>query len=1213
MNRRPDQRNRSLIRTLAPPASALLILSLQACSTPESSTALAPPERALEEAFAINPEEGLIALRELAQRERTEPRFLDASDPVWALLGVEAPGDRAPPDKQDGAPLAQAIKTLASDVRLPTPAETSVSAEDREGGAFLLASAVAQLDAGEAAMALDALDRASSLDPSSSPVQSARVRALLALNRRAESLDAALTAIELGGADPLSLVVSALGARDEGDHQSTAAFLALAIESGLDGLGPSVRPVALGALGESMLELGWTRAGAEALTLALTQAPDPTSTDLLRSDLVRLLGRRDALWTSVGDALREHDPDGALAAYARANTLGPTEPGFQDKRLGVLLRSGRPSEGAVLTIEEIQRSGRPPNNAETALIRAVGSAPEAAPALAGALLGASAALDPPIPTTRAALLIEAARLSPVDRAAQILRAELFSRPYNDRIARELLASTERELPERVRIAAELIAQRPALYRRLSAALLSAQTTPAEIRRAAQSLPGAWPEMLLRAGLDLQLRRPRDAFDELATITDAPPGAIELAHIEAGSAIGRWDVVEAALSAISKHDPEPSAVRVRALRGAHRFEEASRIAEQLPTAEQLDVALLLELAELSVQLQRPRDAELYLEMGSEVDPYDERILGARLTLYGPNGLLADTAQHTRALRALRERAPEGMYAALLGAQELAASGILDEAQRRLRTIAQGSPDERGAFELLHQIWTRQDDPESTKIAIAWLESLVLDRPGSPAPSGALARLLAREDRLDEALRVIDTCEANAAAPVLARLREQLLRANAQGDEADALARARLEHPTLSIDEALELGELQVRASELDSAHTTLERAMPAGLALTPAQRARLTRLASDAVGAFGASVVSEDLLAKSGRPVLTIIELTYERVPNLPWALHNARIALSALAPESVPAEIQRVIEQAIESAPERAIDAYRVGVRTLLSGDRVSEAVELSTLGAVREGYLDEELFTDAISVAAQMGEIGDARALIERLDEHGLVEPAARMLRPEPDTPIDSPESQRAELAYQVASIAAFLGRDGLSEDAYRLALEHDPTHAWANNDLGYLLVDQGSDVRGGEALIARAYERLPDSPNVTDSLAWARYKLGQLRDMPGGEAGAITLLRRAIALQVEGDRGNATLHDHLGDALWRDGQSAEASEAWLDAETIALEQSRAMRRNQAGQGSGQGTLERLDSRLRSIRRKLRAVQAGEAPPVAPIVEQNPQGDPDG
>ncbi len=1188
---------------------ALVLPWLQACASPGSHEQTGNAENSAQPSVASErvPDAGSTGLDGLALRERTSPRHIDAGDPIWAILGVEAPVASEPADDRATAPLDGALAALASMPAPWAPPASDVGAEDREAGAFLLTSASAMLVAGDAAGALEQLNRAIEIDPGDAEIQSARVRALVALNRRIDASEAAESALSLGAADPLTLVIAGLVAGDRGEHDASARALARAIESGLAGLDASVRPVALGALGRSMLELGWKRAGAEALTQALTDPPKPSGELLLRSDLVRLLGRREALWASVGEALREIDPDAALDAYALAGKGGSGDAEFGIRQMAVLVRSGRPSEGAAIALRDIARTGRPPSGAESALIRTLGSSPEVRPALVAALRQTSEDLAPRVPSTRASLLIAAAELSSDTQAIKILLPELLGRTYNDRIARALLGSERIGLAERAALAARGVERRPELYRMIAAALLSGPTTPAKIRDAAGSIPDTWSAGLLRSGIDLQLRRARDALAQLGGITDAPAGVFSLARIETGAEVGRWDIVHAALDELG--DAPPSASLVRSLRAGHRFEAASEIAERLPTEDQLDLSLLLELAELAIQLERPRDAELYLEMGGELDPYDERVLGARLALYGPNGPLADTAQHTRVLRALRERAPDGVYASLLGAQELANSGILDEAQQRLRTMAERNPDERGAFEMLHQIWARQDDPALTGSAIAWLQQLIAVRPGAPAPSGALARLLAAEDRFDEAMRVLDSCEEHAASPVMARLRERLMRDNDRADEATAHALARLDHPTLSIDDSLELAEVQIREPELGDALITLTRGLPSGVTLTPAQRARLVRIASVAVGVFGASATEEAPIAALGRPVLGILELTIELAGPLPWSLHNARIALTAMGPENDVGTIQRVCEASIAVSPERAADAYRVAAQTLLSAHRVSDAVELTTLGAVREGYLDEELFSDAITVAAQVGEAGDARAMIERLDERGLLEPGARLLRPEPDTPLDTIGSQRAELAYQIASIAAFLGRDELSESAYRLALEFDPTHAWSNNDLGYMIVDRGSDVPGGEALIARAYESLPQSPNVTDSLAWARYKLGRLQDTPEGEPGAITLLRRAIELQDENDRENATLHDHLGDALWRSGQTDEASEAWLDAETIALEQTRLIRREQGARGA----LDRLESRLRSVRRKLRAVQVGEAPPIAPIVGEAPAQDPGG
>ncbi len=1201
-------------RPLACVGGTLVVLSLQSCASPGSTDQASDTVPTAGETRRVHrsssgalPSAGFTGLDELALRERAAPRRFEAGDQIWDVLGVAAPGTGEVSDERATAPLDLALSALGA---MSAPSErpaADVSAEDRDAGAFLLTAASGSMEAGDTAGALEQLDRAAAIDPGSVEIQNARVRALVMLDRRLDAADSADAALRLGSSDPLTQVIAGLSASSRGEHDASARALSRAINSGLTGLDDSVRPVALGALGQSLLELGWTRAGAEALTSALTDPPQPTAGMLLRRDLVRLLGRRGALWAAVGQALQDIDPDAALEAYAQAGEDGSVDAASVDRRVGVLVRAGRPSQAVREVLTHVARSGRPLNSAEKALFEALGADPNIRPALVAALRQASADLQTNTPTTRASLLVTAAGLSAPGHSAQILGPELLVGAYNDQIARALLGDARIEAGERGALAASGVERHPELYRLFGAALLSGADAPARVREATGTLPNSWGVRLLRTGIDLQLRRPRDAFTELNRITNAPPGVLTLARIETGAETGRWDVVNAQLEQLG--DAPPSAALVRSLRAGHRFEEASQTAERLPTADQLDLSLLLELAELAIQLERPRDAELYLEMGGEVDPYDERVLGAQLALYGPNGPLADNAQHTRVLRSLRERAPDGVYASLLAAQELASSGILDEAEQRLRAIARANPDDRGAFELLHQIWTRQGNAELTASAIEWLERLNSDRPGSPAPSGALARLLAADDRYDEAMSVLDACEQHAASPVMARLRERMMRDAERNDEATAHALARLDHPTLSIDEALERAEVQIGEPELQAALDTLTRGLPAGVALAPVQRARLVRIASVAVGVFGASITGDTALSEIGRPVLGIVELTIEGASPLPWSLHNARIALTALGDENDVETIRGVCEASIASSPEQASEAYRVAVRTLLSTQRVSDAVDLATSGAVREGDLDESLFSDAITIAAQTGGVGDARALIERLDGRDLTEAAAGVLRPEPDTPLDTAESQRAEIAYQIASIAAFLGRDEQSEDAYRLALEYDPGHAWSNNDLGYMIVDRGSDVRGGEALIARAYEALPQSPNVTDSLAWARYKLGWLRDTPEGEPGAITLLRRAIGLQVENDRGNATLHDHLGDALWRDGQSEAAGEAWLDAETIALEQARLMRREQGAREAQ----ERLETRLRSVRRKLRAVQVGEEPPIAPIVDEAPGQDSDG
>src|SRR5690606_14316477 len=102
-------------------------------------------------------------------------------------------------------------------------------------------------------------------------------------------------------------------------------------------------------------------------------------------------------------------------------------------------------------------------------------------------------------------------------------------------------------------------------------------------------------------------------------------------------------------------------------------------------------------------------------------------------------------------------------------------------------------------------------------------------------------------------------------------------------------------------------------------------------------------------------------------------------------------------------------------------------------------------------------------------------------------------------------------------------------------------------------MLLERG-EVTEAAALLERAYALEPHDPNVTDSIGWARFKLGIIEDRPAsGDApaleGALTLLERAAAM----DPGSPVVIDHVGDARWAAGKSAQAVEAWERAMMLA------------------------------------------------------------
>jgi tetratricopeptide (TPR) repeat protein len=89
--------------------------------------------------------------------------------------------------------------------------------------------------------------------------------------------------------------------------------------------------------------------------------------------------------------------------------------------------------------------------------------------------------------------------------------------------------------------------------------------------------------------------------------------------------------------------------------------------------------------------------------------------------------------------------------------------------------------------------------------------------------------------------------------------------------------------------------------------------------------------------------------------------------------------------------------------------------------------------------------------------------------------------------------------------------------------------------NSLGYGLLERREDVKRGLELVAKAHRLAPQSPAITDSLAWGHY-------LNGDFAKAIPLLESAVENAID----DVAINEHLGDAYWQAGRQIEARYAW-------------------------------------------------------------------
>jgi tetratricopeptide (TPR) repeat protein len=157
------------------------------------------------------------------------------------------------------------------------------------------------------------------------------------------------------------------------------------------------------------------------------------------------------------------------------------------------------------------------------------------------------------------------------------------------------------------------------------------------------------------------------------------------------------------------------------------------------------------------------------------------------------------------------------------------------------------------------------------------------------------------------------------------------------------------------------------------------------------------------------------------------------------------------------------------------------------------------------------------------------ARALFAAGDKAGAVtmlEPTARA----------NPRDVDTQLA--LADLYSDAGRDVEAERTLRQVLTVAPGSAEVLNYLGYLLADRGRALDEAVRLVERALEADPGNPSYLDSLGWAHFRRGDLRQAEKYLTPAAEQLPR-----------NAVVQDHLGDVLAGLGRWPEAIEAWTRA----------------------------------------------------------------
>ncbi|MDK3023967.1 tetratricopeptide repeat protein [Cupriavidus taiwanensis] len=416
----------------------------------------------------------------------------------------------------------------------------------------------------------------------------------------------------------------------------------------------------------------------------------------------------------------------------------------------------------------------------------------------------------------------------------------------------------------------------------------------------------------------------------------------------------------------------------------------------------------------------------------------------------------------------------------------------EAILQLQQQLSRTSDPAGAATLLQDLTRNEARLPETQLALARAREVAGDEPGALAA-------------LDQALRLRPSYEAAA-------LMSAELRAEKQPDEAVAVLKRFLEKSPESVNGHITLARLYLLKNDMPAARQefeTLRKVAPAD------PRVPL---------ALGLT----SLQAKNYGEAEQYLQEYLQLVEKQPSA--NPDIAYQYLA----------------QIAEERK--DYAGAIRWL---DRI-EDIRLAPAATAKRAQL-----------LARMGKLDDAQALFGEMlsDAEDISDPGQRSQRvtairqAEVATLMENKaydrarkvlndrvaaEPDNADWIYELAMLDERQKRYASMETGLRRVIALQPQQKQGYNALGYSLADRNERLPEALQLLQRASELGPDDPYIMDSLAWVKFRMGDLRP-------AADLLRNAYAKAPEAEIGA-----HLGEVLWQLGEHDEARKTWTEAMRI-------------------------------------------------------------
>ncbi len=562
-----------------------------------------------------------------------------------------------------------------------------------------------------------------------------------------------------------------------------------------------------------------------------------------------------------------------------------------------------------------------------------------------------------------------------------------------------------------------------------------------------------------------------------------------------------------------------------------FERAARLDES--------PAILTELAQLYARQDRPDDARKTAERALAIDP-------SWADAHWMLGMLSVPAT-----------AMQGD-----GAREEDRAAI-ERAIAHLEKALPGRSYDLNVPVVLGRLYLQIDRPDD---AVRMFRN-VYDRENGALEAGVLlAQSLDRVNRRAEALQVLEQVLAGEPGFLRARLLQAELfeKSRRFGDAADAYGRAAQENPN-AIELRMRQASALLGADRPEEARRVLQQVIEARPTELQARYllAQTQREMGDGEGAEATArelmkiapddvrgpVVLSQVFSDRGDHAKVVEVLTplveKQSIPNPQSAtgvtlrLANAHMALGQ--PDTAIA----VLEKARAARPSASMDAYLL--QTLVMARRWDRAVSVGQ--QIRAARPDDAQIGRLLAQALiGAGRAGEAVTILEA-ERKERPDDASTMLALA-TTLADAGQDERAlaliaesepafgdQVVYwfQKGAILERLHRRDEAKVAFRKALAVDAAHAPTLNYLGYMLVEDGTQLDEAITMIRQALVAEPDNGSYLDSLGWAFYKQGKLDE-------ARRQLERAAGIS----RTNSVIQDHLGDVLLALDDRRGAIAAW-------------------------------------------------------------------